>query len=178
MNTVDLIREIESKDRRFRRTLGVFMTLVVIGAIIGGYMAAQAYQERQAQAERERSEVLKLIDQKLQAISDQNKCIVEFFTQPDRDNLVIESADNCFQTDEVAGEEPAAGGTISPSGSGSRRTAIPQGTQTQSSSNQNPGNSNPPVVTPPDEPNTLDERGVRRCVVQLLPGGADPCALQ
>lgn len=56
----------------------------------------------------------------------------------------------------------------------------PQGntspTPTRNQPRRNPNPAPPPP--PEEEPNTVSERGVARCLVQALPGGEDPCAIE
>ena len=49
----DLLHKIERNDRRFRLAQSIFMTLLILGFIAGGYFAAQAFQSQQFQREQE-----------------------------------------------------------------------------------------------------------------------------
>lgn len=137
--TQQLIRDIESKDRRFRLAQSVFMVLLLFGFIAGGWFAAQAYQNEQVQRDAANKAVIDAINGKLDDQSKQLQCIVRFFTidSTERDKSSIRSVDDCFTTD--------------------RTSARPQ--EGEQSSNFTPGSQEPLVYNPQSRPQGLQPVG-------------------
>lgn len=162
--TQQLIREIERKDRRFRFAQSIFMTLLILGFIAGGWFAARAFNEEQRQREQDNAAVITAINQKLDEQSKQLQCIVEFFTIEDRDNRVITSVSDCFSTERTSLSNPQEGEqspNFTQGPSGPALVINPQ----QPGPGLEPG---PPAAQPTPQPEPEPEEPTERPPVEVL----------
>jgi len=95
---VELISSIETKDRRFRFALGIFMMLIAL-ALLAVFMvqfnSAQASRDQGADRQRE---ILKLQQHNDEEFAKQTRyiqCIAQFFATKDRASRVLTDLDNC-----------------------------------------------------------------------------------
>lgn len=175
-STQQLIRDIERKDRRFRLAQSVFMVLLMLGFIAGGYFAAQAYQAEQKARDAANKAVVDAINEKLEGQSKQLQCIVRFFTidSTERETSSIRSVDDCFTTDVTSQADPpltVEGGQASNFSLGPVAQAPPEpDISTPPQQPGRPADPGRPPQTPAEPPQAPDEHppvevlGVPLCV--------------
>lgn len=95
---VALIKDIERRDVRFRRSQTIFVVTLIIGLLVLLILMFQALAgiSRQLTAtEESRQSATAERENQLQVIEDRLNCIVRVFREEDRSDITIEDVDNC-----------------------------------------------------------------------------------
>lgn len=156
-STQDLIHRIESKDRKFRTAQSLFMIMllaVLSGIIFVQFRTLDTVRQQLVASKATATETSKQSKAQRDTIIRRLDCVVAFFAQPDRTNLVISDIDKCSlnPSDNPTKFFAPANNTTSTTntnGDGSKTT-----TTTTQTTPGNPGATSPqttqtPVKTPP-----------------------------
>lgn len=94
--TQELIKTIERKDKRFRFAQTIFMIMSTAALIIGGMYFINGQNRDRIDREKQTSNIIQKQSDKIDDLSKKIQCLSNFFSQPDRQNLVITDPNKCF----------------------------------------------------------------------------------
>lgn len=176
--THDLIRTIESKDRRFRVALAAFMIVVALSLICILYAQFRLINEFRTQAHAQGELILDLQRDSRDAntrAAQQLSCIADFFANTDRVNRIITDLDDC-RIEPIPQKQSSNDQTAGQTVFFPPRAQNPQPLTVQNSPAANPiqpaepppsgpsPSSPPPAAPAPDPPKPIEILGIPVCV--------------